>query len=307
MADQYRIVEAQLSLIGGLGGHNLLAILDSNGNVVREINGIATAPDGTELPIGFIPFYHRLQVREFLGAHFYSSNQPQATLFSGGLADVLARWNAALNAKDLVNARDLFYPPGGFGDNSNSVASTLIRTMGFTEPQLPGVPFYRFTPGTGTSLLDNAQIVNIQQAFGILPSVAGSTRVIDLQRAVNNTDGSITLFTTYKDGTSAISHYRQNGFEETLYGVDGSPLGSVSASRTSSDKVSVNINGQVDEINANGAQVTIQPGAQVRVRGDGSYILGLPNSTVQTTTFNSTIVTAAGGSTNLNGRKWGQA
>lgn len=63
MADQYRIVEAQLPLLGGLGGHNLLAILNSNGNVVREINGIATAPDGTELPIGFIPFYHRWENR----------------------------------------------------------------------------------------------------------------------------------------------------------------------------------------------------------------------------------------------------
>ena len=299
MADQYRIVEAQLSLIGGLGGHNLLAILDSNGNVVRELNGIATTPDGTELPVGFIPFYHRLQVKESLGAHFYSPAQSQATLFAGNLTDVLTRWNAALNARDLINAKDLFYPPGGFGDNSNSAASTLIRAMGFTEPELPGVPFYRFTPGTGTSLLDNLQIVNIHQAFGILPSVAGSTRVIDLQRAVNNTNGSITIFTTYKDGTSAISHFSQNGFEETLYGVDGSPLGSVSASRSGSDKVSMNISGQVDKVNANGAQVTIQPGAQATINGDGSYLLGLGNSTVQTTTFNSTIVTASGGSSNL--------
>ncbi len=33
MADQYKIVEAQLPLIFGLGGHNLLVILDSNGTL----------------------------------------------------------------------------------------------------------------------------------------------------------------------------------------------------------------------------------------------------------------------------------
>lgn len=31
MADQYRIVEAQFPLIGGLGGHNLLTNFDPNG------------------------------------------------------------------------------------------------------------------------------------------------------------------------------------------------------------------------------------------------------------------------------------
>ena len=297
MADQYRIVEAQLSLIGGLGGHNLLAIVDANGNVVRELNGIATTPDGTELPIGFIPFYHRLQVREYLDAHFYSSDLSQATLFTGSLSDVLTRWNAALNARDLINAKDLFYPPGGFGDNSNSVASTLIRVMGLTEPQLPGVPFYRFVPGTGTSLLDDVAIINIQQTFGILPSTPGSSRAVDFQSAVNNPDGSVTIFTNYKDGTSAISHYRNGGFEETLYGIDGGAIGSVIASSSNSGKVSVNLSGQVGEVNWDNADITVLPGAQATITGTGNNILGQANSTLNLTVYDSTIATLAG--TNL--------
>lgn len=54
MAD-YRIVEAQLPLVGGLGGHNLLAVLGPDGNVVKELNGIATNPQGEELPDKNIP------------------------------------------------------------------------------------------------------------------------------------------------------------------------------------------------------------------------------------------------------------
>lgn len=32
----YRIVKSQLPLVGGLGGHNLIAVLDPKGNVVHE-------------------------------------------------------------------------------------------------------------------------------------------------------------------------------------------------------------------------------------------------------------------------------
>jgi hypothetical protein len=171
--------------------------------------------------------------------------------------------------------------------------------MGFAEPQLPGVPFYRFVPGQGTSLLEDVQILNIQQAFGILPSVAGSTRVIDLQRAVNNADGSVTIFTTYKDGTSTISHYSQSRFEETLYGVDGGELGNVSYSAAGSGKASAIIRGQVGEVNFDNTNVTVLRGGQVTATGSGVNLLVMPNSTVQTTTFNSTLITVPGGTSNL--------
>ena len=294
MADQYRIVESQLPLLGGLGGHNLLALLDANGNVISELDGLASTPSGEILPIGFIPFYHRLTTRETLGGLFYDSGNPQATLFTGSSQDVTIRWNAAVATANAISSRDLFYPPLGFGDNSNSVASTLIRAMGFTEPQLPGVPFYRFTPGTGISLLDDVQLINIQQTFGILPSTPGSSRAVDFQSAVNNPDGSVSIFTSYRDGTSAISHYRQNGFEETLYGVDGASIGSVKATSSASGKVSVNISGQVGEVNLTNATVNIAPDATVAFTGSLSQIYAGNNSTVQATVFNSTITTSSG-------------
>jgi len=294
MADQYRIVESQLSLLGGLGGHNLIAILNPDGSVYKELDGIATTPGGTELPIGFIPFYHRLSFKVYSEQHFYNPSQIQSTLFTGSETDVLIRFDAALGAGAEINQRNFFYPPLGFGDNSNSVASTLIQAMGLTEPQLSGVPFYRFTPGAGTVLLDNAQIINIQQIFGILPSVPGSSRVVDLQKAVNNPDGTITIFTTYEDGTSAISTYSQNGFGESLYGVDGSLIGSVNASSSNAGKVSVSISGQVGQVNWNNANITVLPGGQTTITGRGDTILALANSTVQTTTYNATIITAAG-------------
>jgi len=57
----------------------------------------------------------------------------------------------------------------------------------------------------------------------------------------------------------------------------------------------LNVSGKGFEANnLNSAQVTIQPGAQANINADGSYILGLANSTVQTTTFNSTLATLAG-------------
>lgn len=51
----YRIVKSQLPLVGGLGGHNLIAVLDPKGNVVHELNGLATSKDGKIKPIGYLP------------------------------------------------------------------------------------------------------------------------------------------------------------------------------------------------------------------------------------------------------------
>ncbi len=299
----YQIVERQLPLLGGISGHNLLAVLDPNGNVVFELNGFATDPNGepAALGIGWLPLYHRLRVFNETELSTFNLSDPgtEVTLFTGSLQQVTLRWSAALDAAIAINAKNFFYPPIGLGDNSNSVASTLIAAMGLTETLLPGVPFYRFVPGDRSILLNPATIVNIDQRYGILPTVSGSTRVVDLQRAVNNADGSVTIFTAYKDGTSTISHYSQNRFEETLYGVDGGELGNVSYSAAGSGKASATIRGQVGEVNFDNTNVTVLRGGQVTATGSGVNLLVMPNSTVQTTTFNSTLITAPGGSTNL--------
>jgi hypothetical protein len=50
----YRIVKAQLPVLG-FGGHNLLVLLDPDGNVVAELDGEATDADGNSKPIGYLP------------------------------------------------------------------------------------------------------------------------------------------------------------------------------------------------------------------------------------------------------------
>ena len=40
-SENYRIVKSQLPLVGGMGGHNFIAVLDPSGKVVHELNWIS--------------------------------------------------------------------------------------------------------------------------------------------------------------------------------------------------------------------------------------------------------------------------
>ena len=42
----YKIVKSQLPLLGGIAGHNFIAVLDPNNRVIHELNGLATSKDG---------------------------------------------------------------------------------------------------------------------------------------------------------------------------------------------------------------------------------------------------------------------
>ena len=39
----YKIVKSQLPLLGGIAGHNFIAVLDPNNRVIHELNGLATS------------------------------------------------------------------------------------------------------------------------------------------------------------------------------------------------------------------------------------------------------------------------
>ena len=52
---QYRIVEAQLPLIGGVAGHNFLVLLGPNGQIVGELHGMARDVEGNIKAIGNVP------------------------------------------------------------------------------------------------------------------------------------------------------------------------------------------------------------------------------------------------------------
>jgi hypothetical protein len=90
-------------------------------------------------------------------------------LFSGSEASALALWNKALLCGDAINVQNLGYPFLGAGNNSNSVASTLIKCMGFSEPDLPGG---HSTPGRGEMLLDNETIDQILQGGDAQPALS---------------------------------------------------------------------------------------------------------------------------------------
>ncbi|WP_051229126.1 hypothetical protein [Paludibacterium yongneupense] len=162
MDETCRIIESQLPLLGKLGGHNLLVLLDGAGKVLCELDGLATSRDGRIKPVGYL-LSDRLKVYAFARATFHAPTQAHAVLLEGSRTALENRFDAARAAGEAINRRDLPYPLLGLGKNSNSVASTLIRAMALDEPDLPGNA--RFTPGRGRLLLDQETLAGIQDTF----------------------------------------------------------------------------------------------------------------------------------------------
>lgn len=162
----YRIIKAQLPLALGLGGHNLLVLLDPDGNVVAELDGEATDANGASKPIGYLPS-DRLMVKEHNGGigGYYRPDLEKTTIASGDQKTITNFWNAARAAQEQINRLNLPYPSLGFGNNSNSVASTLIAAMGLDDAPIPGLP--RLTPGAGNMLMEPEAIQNIQRQYDI--------------------------------------------------------------------------------------------------------------------------------------------
>ncbi|MBR0814906.1 hypothetical protein JQ544_25480 [Bradyrhizobium diazoefficiens] len=165
---QYRIVKVELPLLGGIAGHNFLVLIDPNGNVISEFHGLATDAEGRAKPIGNLPS-DRLK-----GHHdkrWYQPDFAQAEVASGDQAKIMSLWNAAAAARTKMDARDIHYPWFGLGQNSNSYLSTLIASMGLTEPRLHGGAPVK--PGAGSMLLDPEDIHDIQRQFNIGAARAG--------------------------------------------------------------------------------------------------------------------------------------
>ncbi|MGY8633214.1 hypothetical protein RAD15_12125 [Bradyrhizobium sp. 14AA] len=159
---QYRIVKAQLPLIGGVAGHNFLVLIDPDGNVIGELHGLATGADGLPKPIGHLPSD---ELRGYHDQRFYKPNFAQTELASGDQAEIMKRWDAGRAVLDKINARNIHYPWMGLGQNSNSFASTLIAAMGLTESPMPGGA--SVVPGARSMLLDPKDIQDIQRQFNI--------------------------------------------------------------------------------------------------------------------------------------------
>ena len=262
----YSIVEAQLPLVGGIGGHDLLVLKDSNNAVIGELDGLATGANGQIKPIGYLPS-DTLKVYDYNQPTYYSSSEPQALVTSGTQAEIMAKWDAALAAAAAINSESLSYPFLGIGSNSNSVASTLDAAMGVHEPSIPGSA--PITPGLGTLLLSPATIQAIQNQESITsgvdltgdyyvssdnPSTSGNPSVSTL-----STNGStlVTFSTSGGAGVINLSGYNQNGVLQYTQ----------TDTTASNGQTSATITGIGDVTSLNNASITLSAGAQAIIDG----------------------------------------
>jgi hypothetical protein len=152
---QYSIEARSLDLPGPYS-HNFWVLRDENGNALAELHGLATdRTTGKSVPIGTDEQRHSLRVWHF--AHdpdfarslgigqsresYIAEGQDSATVLIADREEVLARWNAAVAAREPLNALDRDYPNYGFrvfGDTVNS--NSTYRTLG----EVMGVPIHDF-------------------------------------------------------------------------------------------------------------------------------------------------------------------
>ncbi|MEW6346969.1 MAG: calcium-binding protein [Pseudomonadota bacterium] len=267
----YSILEAQLPLVGGVAGHDLLVLVDPDGNVIGEIDGLATGSNGQIKPIGYLPS-DRLMTYTYSQAMYYSPNEAQVVLSSGSEDEIMSQWNAAVAAANEINQLNLPYPFMGLGSNSNSVASTLINAMGLSEPSMPGGA--SILPGAGTILLSQAVIQNIQQTYGISSIVGSAGSFLEgvetdngvTTATVKNADGSYSVSTfsisPSGDGLSTLTGYNAQNVVQFV------EINDVSAS----GQTSVSVSGQGAVVEQNGAAITIAPGSQATLGGANDLI-----------------------------------
>lgn len=170
---QYSI-EARSLGIGGVASHDFLVLRDEKGHALAEMHGLATdRKTGQGVAIGTDESLHSLRVWHFAhddtyaksigakadGSTYINGDQDHRAMLVAGKQEILERWNAAVAAKEPLNALDLNYPNYGFrmsGDtvNSNSAYRTLSEIMGVPVHDFPG----RIEPGLDNRMVDQKEI-----------------------------------------------------------------------------------------------------------------------------------------------------
>ena len=188
---KYRIYKAQLPIALGLAAHNAIVIVDPNGKVISEFNGLATKFDKSILiqnngetslpsaksnlelvkPIGYKPS-DRLIVYEDKEGLFQGKNvnllKNHKLVYEGTQEEIEYYIDRMRQAARKLNNRDLHYPILGIFDvtwplndgwavNSTSLASTLLAAAGLDDPNLS----WSLTPGQGKVLLSREEIQDI--------------------------------------------------------------------------------------------------------------------------------------------------
>lgn len=152
----YSIRLMQYPLVLGIAGHNYLTLRDDKNTIVKELHGLATDRTTNTWKYMGRNSSDVLKVWEFSSISKYVIQKSYAgvVLHTGAKEDVEIIWNKALICKDIINAKNIPYPPFGVNvrgdtENSNSVAYTLTLCMGLSTKHI-GL----FTPGSTRNLLE---------------------------------------------------------------------------------------------------------------------------------------------------------
>ncbi|MDO5090349.1 MAG: calcium-binding protein [Cardiobacteriaceae bacterium] len=180
--ERYSIVQGLLPLVnvpilGALGGHYYLAVLDRNKNLVTELHGLATTRGGEVIPIGTIGDklkYYNTADFNFNNAgnnetlpinSLFNDTHSKTVLFEGNGREVEAYIRRANMAGSLINDKDIDYAWFGVSgkevENSNAVNNTLIQAMGLKNPYTEDPNDRMWTPGDTLLLLPPEDIAAI--------------------------------------------------------------------------------------------------------------------------------------------------
>ena len=149
-------IEVRSLDLAGVSSHNFWVLRDEKGQPLAELHGLATDREsGKYVPIGTDEEKHSLRAWHFPHDADYANSlgvrkrndthiqegQASMTVLTADKDEVMARWNAAVAAKESLNALDRNYPNYGFEVFQDTVNSnSTYRTFG----EIIGVPVRDF-------------------------------------------------------------------------------------------------------------------------------------------------------------------
>lgn len=171
-------IEARSLDLAGVASHNFWVLRDEKGQALAELHGLATDREsGKYVPIGTDEQKHSLRAWHFphdpdyansLGVRtrsdtYIQEGQASKTVLTADKDEVMARWNAAVAAKEPLNALDLNYPNYGFKVfqdtvNSNSTYRTFGEIMGVPVRDFP----WKVEPGIDNRMVDQKEIQRLR-------------------------------------------------------------------------------------------------------------------------------------------------
>lgn len=208
--------ELRIPRESAFAAHRLIAVVNPDGDVARQLNGLASWFDRDSgawrhKPIGYLPtdrlrgYDTRAHRQSWMPINGVAAGSWRiAPAVASGAARVLAdglsaagvadRLAPALEALKRINALSpgpeggagLPYPFLGFGRNSNSFFSTLLAAMDFPEPAFARPAL--LAPGAGDLLLPGAMLDEIRAHHS--PGASGARKAV-IPAAMTSTPAAV--------------------------------------------------------------------------------------------------------------------